>query len=66
MRDELPRILERAMRPQATYIAQVSYDDREKAKAAGFSWDGNAKTWSRRMAKEDAARLPFPTREVTA
>ena len=59
-------MLERALRPKATFQALVSYDDREKAKAAGFSWNGAAKVWTRSMAAEDTAALPFPVREVAA
>lgn len=61
---DVPAMLARAMRPKVTVIAQVSYDDREKAKAAGFAWDPSGKFWHRAMAREDVAALPFPTREA--
>lgn len=57
----LQQMFDRAMRPKANFRALVSYEDREKAKAAGFQWDAPSKTWSRRMAIEDAAALPFKT-----
>lgn len=50
-----------AQRPKATFQALVSYDEREKAKTAGFEWDAVKKRWARRMAIEDAAVLPFKT-----
>lgn len=53
-----------AMRPKGIYQAMVSYDDLEKAKMAGFKWDGAAKTWTRRMAVEDAERLEFRTKRL--
>lgn len=60
---DLGAFLARGLRPKAKVIAQVSYDDREKAKASGFQWDGATKKWWRIMALEDAAKLPFPTRQ---
>ncbi len=52
-------MLRLGLRPKATYQALVSYADRELAKAAGFTWDGETKRWTRRLAPEDAAGLPF-------
>jgi DNA polymerase-3 subunit epsilon len=57
-------MLERAMLPRQTYQATVSYDDREKAKAAGFAWDGATKRWTLRLTPEAAAALPFPVVEI--
>lgn len=53
-----------AMRPKAIFQALVSYDDREKAKQAGFKWNGSDKTWTRSLALEDAEQLEFPVRKV--
>lgn len=58
---DLDAMLVRAMRPKGEFVALVSYDDRDKAKAAGFRWDAETKQWWRRMAIEDAAVLPFHT-----
>jgi len=55
-----------AMRPKGVFQALVSYDDREQAKQAGFKWDGTAKTWTRRMAIEDATALTFKVRQLEA
>lgn len=60
----LPRMLSRALRPKVRVIAVVSYDDRDKAKSAGFSWDPAKKEWGRTMFVDDVAALPFKTREV--
>lgn len=62
--DDLPGMFAQAMRPKAVFRALVSYDDRELAKQAGFKWDGVTKQWTRRMAIEDAALLPFPTAKL--
>lgn len=61
---DLQAMFMRAMRPKFLYEAQVSYDDREKAKAMGFRWEPEktGKRWVRRMAEEDAFALPFLTR----
>ncbi len=59
-------MLRRGLRPKKTYQAMVSYADRELAKAAGFSWDGDTKRWTRRLAAADAAGLPFRVVPVAA
>jgi DNA polymerase-3 subunit epsilon len=54
---DLDAFLMRGLRPKSMFIAEVSYDDRDKAKAAGFQWDNVTRQWMRRMAKEDAIAL---------
>ena len=61
---DVQAILAQDLRPKAVFEAMVSYEDREQAKAAGFHWED--RKWTRRMAIEDAERLPFPVREVRA
>ncbi len=63
---DLVPLLERGLRPKATFQAMVPFDEKDKAKAAGFSWEGETKRWLRTMAIEDAAALAFPTRDVRA
>lgn len=55
--DRLHLAMQRAARPKARFIARTSYDDKDKAKAAGFHWNG--RVWHRTMAVEDAAKLGF-------
>ncbi len=62
--DELADLIAQASRPKATFRAEVSYDQRHLAKAAGFKWNPDQKAWVRPMAIEDAAQLPFPTIQV--
>lgn len=57
--DDLPAMFAHAMRPKAMFRANVSYDDRQLAKGAGFQWDAESRIWKRRMAIEDAETLPF-------
>jgi DNA polymerase-3 subunit epsilon len=61
---DVTAMLEKALRPRVLVQALVSYDDREKAKTAGFSWDGATKRWTRRMLPEDVHALAFRTVEV--
>ncbi len=60
-------LVSQAMRPRVTVRALVSFDEREKAKVAGFSWDGTSKQWTKRVAVDDLATLglPFKTAMVT-
>jgi DNA polymerase-3 subunit epsilon len=65
--DDLLGMIAYAARPKALYVAHVSYDDRQLAKDAGFSWNQLVpKAWARRMTAEDAAMLPFRVIEVVA
>jgi DNA polymerase-3 subunit epsilon len=63
MGHDLDAMLERGLRPKVLVHALVSYDEREKAKAAGFRWneDGTSR-WLRKMPLEDVGGLPFETR----
>lgn len=57
-------ILESAKQPLVTCIAQVSYDDREKAKARGYRWRGQSKLWVKHLKahrlEEEKAQAGFP------
>lgn len=61
---DVAELLAAGLRPKATFRALVSYDDREKAKAAGFRWEGATKSWLRKMAIEDAKTLPFKVQQM--
>lgn len=54
----------RGARDKGLFQAVVSYDDREKAKACGFTWDKAASRWTRRVALEDVSAFPFPLRRL--
>lgn len=58
---DLQEMFTRAMRPKALFQAIVPFEQKDLAKDAGFKWDGDARRWTRRMAIEDAAALPFKT-----
>ena len=55
----LDQILERAKSPQVWVRANVSYDNREKAKAHRFLWDGNNKWWVKLLKQCDYEKLTF-------
>jgi DNA polymerase-3 subunit epsilon len=61
--------LELALEPKVEVIADVSYQRRELAKAAGFSWNGDRKVWWRNVPAsklvEYVKALPFGTRVET-
>lgn len=52
-------IMERAKSPQIWVRANVSYDNREKAKAHRFLWDGNNKWWVKLFKQCDYEKLTF-------
>lgn len=52
---DLESRIENALIPRFTYIAKTSYDDREKAKAAGFIWDRLvSRQWAKNLTEEEA------------
>jgi DNA polymerase-3 subunit epsilon len=61
---ELERHLIQGLEPRRLVVAQVSYDEREQAKAAGFRWDPAAKQWSRRCSQSEIDELGFAVVEA--
>jgi DNA polymerase-3 subunit epsilon len=60
--DDLAGELERCAQPKVLAKALVSYDDREKAKAAGFHWDKPdliRKAWAKRCLPSELEILDF-------
>ena len=53
MGTDLNELMRLAMRPRVIVQALVDYHDRQKAKDAGFDWDGDSKTWTKEVVKED-------------
>lgn len=58
---DLQAMFARAMRPKGIFQAVVPFEEKDRAKEAGFKWNGETKKWTRRMAVEDAGALPFKT-----
>ena len=63
---DLELLLTTALEPKRLYMAMVSYDDRQKAKDAGFRWDGEQRRWLRKMRDAQVRELAFGVREVAA
>lgn len=61
---DLHELLAPGLRPSAVFQAIVSYADRDKAKQAGFHREADKRVWTRRMAIEDADKLPFEVRRI--
>jgi DNA polymerase III subunit epsilon len=57
--DVLEPIFRLGMRPKVRVVAQVSFEQKDLAKNAGFMWNPDRREWFRLMAKEDVASLPF-------
>jgi DNA polymerase-3 subunit epsilon len=58
---DIEEVLRNATAPKVTVRAMVGYDDREKAKAAGFYFERESKRWLRTMRVDqlEAERFPF-------
>ncbi|NJN29982.1 MAG: 3'-5' exonuclease [Synechococcales cyanobacterium RM1_1_8] len=56
---DLPGLIAQATRPKVLVRADVSFEERQLAKDAGFRWDGKTKQWTLRLSREEAAQLPF-------
>ena len=64
---ELERLLVEALEPKQLYVAIVSYEERQVAKDAGFTWDKAVpKAWSRKLRESEAEALPFKVRTAAA
>jgi DNA polymerase-3 subunit epsilon len=59
--DQLEQLIERGLEPRSLMKAQVSYDDRQLARDAGFRWNDPVKgAWTRRLSAREVGELPFP------
>lgn len=61
---DLPAMFEVAVRPKGLFQAIVPFERKDEAKAAGFRWNSQDRTWTRQMAVEDAEALKFPVRRL--
>jgi DNA polymerase-3 subunit epsilon len=63
---DLELLIANALEPKKTYMALVGYEDRQKAKDAGFRWDGEQRRWLRKLRDYQVSELGFDVREVAA
>lgn len=61
---DLEALIRHGMRPKAMFHSLAPFEAKDQVKAEGFRWDPDRKIWWRKMAVEDAAKLPFKTRQV--
>jgi DNA polymerase III epsilon subunit-like protein len=59
-------VIEGSKQPSIVIEAQVSFQDKDKARERGFKWDPNKRKWLKPMkrAKWEAEEFPFDTRIV--
>lgn len=50
--------------PRFVFKAVVSYDDKDQAKEAGFTWDSEKRAWFKKMTHEEAKGLPFEALQI--
>ena len=59
--NELEPLLRQGLEPRRLYRARLSYEERHKAREAGFRWNEPVSgAWSRRLSEREASLLPFP------
>ena len=58
---DLEALLQEGLEPRRLYRARLSYEERHKAREAGFRWNEPVSgAWSRRLSEREAALLGFP------
>ena len=58
---DLEQLLEAGLAPRRLYRARLSYEERHKAREAGFRWNEPISgAWSRRLSEQEASLLSFP------
>jgi DNA polymerase-3 subunit epsilon len=59
--DDLEQLVQQGLEPRRLYRARLSYEERHRARDAGFRWNEPVSgAWSRRLSEREAALLPFP------
>lgn len=57
--EDIETFLDKSGKGRIIYHANVSYDNRQIVKEAGFQWDNIKKVWFARLTPEIAATMPF-------
>ena len=58
---ELEQLVAEGLEPRRLYRARVSYEERHRAREAGFRWnDPVSGAWTRRLSQREVERLDFP------
>lgn len=63
--DNLLNLIEDAQIPRTLYVAEVLYEEKDIAKAAGFVWNRFVKNkWGRYLTENEIQKLPFKVTKV--
>lgn len=57
--DDIEYFLDKSGAGRMTYYADISFDQRQLAKDAGFKWDNIKKVWFNKIKPEEITELPF-------
>lgn len=57
--DDMEFFLDQSGKGRLIYHAQISYEQRQIVKEAGFQWDNLKKVWHAKLTPEQAATMPF-------
>ena len=58
---DLEQLVQQGLEPRRLYRARLSYEERHKAREAGFRWNEPVSgAWSRKLSEREVALLPFP------
>jgi DNA polymerase-3 subunit epsilon len=63
--EDIAALLARGARPKVHVVSLAPFEQKDEVKAAGFAWDAGRKLWTRKMAADDVAALPFAVRIET-
>ena len=59
--NDLEQLLAQGLEPRRLYRARLSYEERHKAREAGFRWNEPVSgAWSRKLSEREVALLTFP------
>jgi DNA polymerase-3 subunit epsilon len=62
---DLYDLLDKAGRPKDIYRANISFEEKDKARDAGFNWNRLVKNaWAKKMTPEAAAKIPFSITKI--
>ncbi len=59
--DHLDHLIAKAMLPRVRVKANVSFSDNHLAKEKGFTWNSEARMWTKKVLPEERVALPFET-----
>lgn len=61
---DLDTMLRGGLRPKGHFVSLAPFEQKDLVKQHGFRWDATSKHWWRKMAIEDAGKLPFRVQQM--